>query len=281
MFDEIVLAKAFFDREGLLLALEDESAVGLAHAGFGPTSELAGFNAAIGVVSQVLVRPGQPESLAAELLMRAEDFLRRRGSRTFIAGGVAGRDPFYSGLAGGSESRGLLASDTARLAMFSAAGYQPGTRCAVLHRDLTRFRPPVDRAQMQLRRRMCVETITDPAAANWWDAITLGNFERLRYDLRLRGVAREAATMTFWMMTPFSTSWGVHAAGLIDFQVAAQDRRQGMATFLMSEALRQLLAQGISLVEAQVDLSNVPATQLFAKLGFEQVDDATEYAKTA
>jgi ribosomal protein S18 acetylase RimI-like enzyme len=280
MFDEIVLAKPFFDREGLILAIQDGAALGFVHAGFGPAPDLAGRSTETGVVSQVLLGPGQSAELAHELLVRGESFLRTRGSKTIWAGGVAGRDPFYCGLAGGSETRGLLQSDPARVAMFAAEGFQPAARSLVLHRDLARFRQPVDRAQMQLRRRMCVHAIADPPAQNWWDATTLGSYERTQFQLCARDAGEPEASITFWMMVPLSISWGVHAAGLIDLHVAENARRQGLATFLVCDALRQLFAQGISLVEVQIDAENLPATRLFAKLGFEQVDEATEYCKT-
>jgi len=281
MFEELVLAKCFFDRDGLLLAVDGDLPLGFVHAGFGPDADLAGYSRRAGVVSRLMLRPGQPNGLAEELLMRAEAYLRCGGAESLWAGGFAARDPFYTGLTGGSEVRGLLQSDEPAGRLFAAAGYQQVARAVVLHRELAGFRPLVDRAQMQLRRRFFAQILLDPPAANWWDAATLGGFERTRFELRGREALRPQAEATFWMMAPFSTSWGVHAAGLVSLEVDARDRRTGLATFLIGEALRQLAAQGISVIEAQVDSENIPALRFFAKLGFEQVDVAVSYRKPA
>jgi ribosomal protein S18 acetylase RimI-like enzyme len=132
---------------------------------------------------------------------------------------------------------------------------------------------------MQIRRRMCVQTVSDPPPTSWWDASTLGNFERTRMELQARDARAASAHVTFWLMQPLSASWGVHATGLVDLEVLPAERRQGLATFLLGEAFRQLATQGVSVVEAQVDPKDAAAYGLFCKLGFEAVDEAVHYRK--
>ena len=48
----------------------------------------------------------------------------------------------------------------------------------VLHRDLSRFRAPVDRQQIQIRRRCMMRLTIDPPPRSWWDACTFGSFDR-------------------------------------------------------------------------------------------------------
>ncbi len=281
MFEELVLTRSIFDREGLVLAVEDGDPLGFVHAGFGPREDLAGLSTDAGVTSMLMLRsPELHNSLATELLAQAENYLRSRGARTLWAGGVRRRDPFYLGLYGGSEMCGILKSDPRRQQLYASHGYEEVGRTVVLHRDLARFRPLVDRTQMQIRRRMCVQAICDPPSTSWWDACTLGNFERTRWELQARDARTASARVTFWLMQPLSASWGVHAAGLVDLQVLPAERRQGLATFMLGEAFRQLATQGISLVEAQIDPSDVAAYRLFCKLGFEAVDEAVHYRKT-
>jgi ribosomal protein S18 acetylase RimI-like enzyme len=83
----------------------------------------------------------------------------------------------------------------------------------------------------------------------------------------------------FWTIQPLAAHWGVHAAGLVDLLVDANQRRQGLATFLISEAIRHLRERGISLIETQTMIHNAPALGLYKKLGFEQVDQGIVYRK--
>jgi ribosomal protein S18 acetylase RimI-like enzyme len=80
-------------------------------------------------------------------------------------------------------------------------------------------------------------------------------------------------------MQPLASTWGVHAAGLVDLEVIKSERRQGVAIYLLSEAFRHLAAQGVSLVEAQVRSQDDPARALFEKLGFVEIDQAAAYRK--
>ncbi len=91
--------------------------------------------------------------------------------------------PFYVGLYGGSELPGILDSDPQHQGFFRAAGYREIDRTVVLHRELTGFRPYVDRQQMLLRRRIRVESACDPPFRTWWEACTVGDFTRLRFEL--------------------------------------------------------------------------------------------------
>ena len=61
--------------------------------------------------------------------------------------------------------------------------------------------------------------------------------------------------------------------------MAAAERRQGGATFLMCEAFRHLQTQGYSLVEAQVASTNPTARAAFDKMGFTPVDESIIYRK--
>ena len=132
---------------------------------------------------------------------------------------------------------------------------------------------------MQIRRKAKTQVLRDPPAANWWDACSFGNFERTRYDLVESDAGPAVATATFWSMEPLSTSWGVRAVGLINFEVSPQRRREGLATFLLCEAFRQLHEEGVHLVEAQTPQENEGARQLYLHLGFQMVDQGAVYQK--
>ncbi len=276
----LVFAKQYFDRHGLIVAARDRHPVGFVHAGFGPCERGKDVEPDLGVTCMLMVHPDETGSpLGGELLAQSEVYLRERGAKVLYAGGIQPLNPFYLGLYGGSEAPGVLDSDAARQQLYREHGYQEIDRVRVLQCELGRFRPPVDRAQMRLRRSMQMLLIPDPPTESWWEASTWAVLQRVRFELVPRTGGAAVASATFWDIEPLATSWGLRAAGLVELEVEPSERRQGLATFLLAEALRQLHAQGIALVEAQVMQSNAAAQGLYNKLGFTEIDQGAVLRK--
>jgi len=280
MFEQLVLAKPYFDREGLILALDDQQPIGFAHAGFGPNENESGLSTELGVVSMLLV-VGHAEQAAtsARLLDLAEQYLRRRGAKVIYGGGIRPLTPFYWGLFGGSELPGILESDPAMLAAFHDAAYREIDRTLILHRELAGFRPPVDRQQMQIRRSTELECVQNPPARSWWEACTMEPCERTMFRLLRREGGEPLAHVMFWNIEPFSAPWGVRAYGQIELEVAPEHRGKGLATYLVGEAMRQFQDQSFALVEAQTMQHNTAAQALYRKLGFQQIDSGVVLRK--
>lgn len=282
LFEQFVLAKPYFDNQGLIVAADNGRPVGFVHAAFGPGDAEDRLSTRFGVTCLVLVRLDyQRQGIGAQLLARSEAYLRGRGAQVLYAGGIAPLNGFYLGLYGGSELPGVLDSDSQAQQLFLSQHYREIDRTHVLQRDLTGFRAPVDRQQMQIRRRSTVEVIGDPAARTWWQACAWSLLGRTRFELTLRDSPGAAASATFWSIQPLAKSWGVNAAGLVELEVGEAHRRQGLGTFLLGEAFRQLQAQGVSLVEVQTMQHNAAAHKLYEKLGFKLVDQGAVYRKDA
>lgn len=279
-FDLLVLAKPYFDREGLILALDDKRPVGFVHAGFGPNDDESGLSTELGttVLLLTVAHPEEP-AIAAELLARSEDYLRRRGTKVFYGGGIRPLNPFYLGLYGGSELPGILDSEPQTQALFREHDYREIDRTAVLHRELIGFRPLVDRQQMQIRRNTDVEVLIDPPPRTWWEACAMSAFDRTVFQLRPRGGEAPVASATFWNMEPFAAARGVRTSGLVDVQVEPAERKKGLATYLIGEALRQLSEQSVAQVEVQTMQGNSAALRMYRKLGFQQVDSGAVFRK--
>src|SRR5262245_16885824 len=240
LFERMVLAKPYFDRDGLIVATDDGRVVGFGHAAFGPTDDESALSHDLGAAILVIVAPhSQEPAIADELILRCEAYLGSRGAIVLYCGGIRPLNAFYVGLYGGSELPGILDSDAPQQGFFRRANYRQIDRTVVLHRELAGFRPIVDRQQIQVRRRVQVEYRCDPPPRSWWEACTLGEFTRLAYHLRLRDEAEPAAFATLVDMETFGHAWGVRAAGLIDVQVVDAHRREGLALHLIGEVLRQ------------------------------------------
>ena len=280
LFSQLVLAKPYFDREGLIVALDGDRVVGFVQGGFGPTEDGMGLSTDLGVTCMLMVRPEYRRlRIGSKLLERSEAYLRGRGAKVLYAGGIRPLNPFYLGLYGGSELPGVLSSDTEAQKLYRSTDYEEIDTAIILHRDLRTFRPLVSRQQLMNRRRTRFEVIVEPPSDNWWDACTMGGFDRDRYELRDRATGERLASSTVWSMEPLSTSWGVRAVGLIDFEVTESYRRNGLATYLLSEAFRRLQHEGVQVVEAQTMQHNAAALRLYAKLGFHEVDRGTVFRK--
>jgi GNAT superfamily N-acetyltransferase len=264
----------------MIVAFADEKPVGFVHAGFGASDEQSAVDTSSGTTYLMMLRADSRDAaLADQLLNRAEDYLRRRGAKVIYAGGVRPLNAFYLGLYGGSELPGILVSDPVAHDACRRAGYREVDRVQVLQLDLANYRPPFSRTQRQLRREASISEVASPATTTWWEACTTCAFDRIHYSLAATGGGAPLATVGFWDIEPLSTSWGIPTAGMLDLEASSERRRQGLATFLLSEALQRLRNRGILRVEAQTMQQNATAIAFYQKLGFDKVDEGIVYRK--
>ncbi len=279
LFEQLVFAKLYFDYDGLIVARDGDRPVGFAHAAFGPNEAEDQVSTELGVTCMVLVRPDCEEAdVAAGLLERCEQYLRKCGAKVLYGGAVKPLNPFYLGLYGGSELPGVLQSDRVAGELYRSHGYREIQQTIILRRRLNTFQAVIDRQQMAIRRRMVVEVSVDPPTRSWWEACSVGEFDLTRFTLVPRGGAA-VASATFRSMDPAGSAGNTRAAGLIDVNVDESQQRRGLAVFLLSEAFRLFIREGIMLVEAQTTEHNAAALGLYRKLGFEQIGRGSVFRK--
>jgi len=274
-----VLSKPYFDRDGLIVAVDAGRVVGFAHAGFGPTADRAAIDTSSGSTLLVVVVPhAEEKEIGDELLRRSEAYLRERGATRLIGGGNGHFRGFYLGLYGGSDLPGILDSSPAMQQVFLRAGYRNCERITVLRRSLDGFRVPVNRLHMAIRRTTVMHVIDEPERRSWWEAATTTGVALRRYELRNK-TGELLGSSTFWDMQPLSQAWGVVAAGLLHVDIEGPRRRQGLAQYLVAEAMHDLAEEGVAMVEAHTTDANVPAASLLHKLGFSQAEQGTIFEK--
>lgn len=280
LLEQLVFAKLYFDYDGLIVARDDGRPVGFAHAGFGPNDAADGISTELGVVCLLLVRPDcAVGEVSAGLLERCEQYLRDRGAKVIYGGGIQPLNPFYLGLYGGSELPGVMHSDQVARDLFDSHGYREIDRTLCLRRELDDFQAVIDRQQMQIRRRMIVEVTDDMPTRSWWEACTMGGFDLTQFELIPRGGGPAIARAVFRSMEASGSVGVVRAAGLIELSVDRAHRRKGLSIFLLSEAFRQFIRQGVMLVEAQAMQHNAIALAMYHKLGFQQVGQGSVFRK--
>jgi ribosomal protein S18 acetylase RimI-like enzyme len=273
ILEQYIFSKHYFDPRGMVVAEQEGRIVGMVHAGFGPNEAGSDLSTELGTTYMLMVRPDlRGTSLADELLVASEAYLRQRGSTVLYGGGVDTQSAFYLGLYGGSELPGVLLSDTYFQEVLTRHSYRECGRVMVVQRDLVRFRAPVTRDLRRLRRNADFETIYASPTDTWWQTSVYGHLERIEFQLRQPRSRQVIASCSFWDIEPLASTWGLRAAGLDSLRVEGAERRQGYATYLLSEAFKELQKRGITLVEAQTMLTNTPAIELYKKLGFAPVD---------
>lgn len=281
LFEQLIFGKLYFHYPGFVLASDGDRPVAFAHAGFGPNESRTGISTETGVVSIVVTLPDfSGPNVTGALLKRCEDYLRDRGAKSILGGGINPLCPFYLGLYGGSELAGVLDTDTVARDLFASSGYAANQRTSLFRRDLTDFRPTIDRQQREFRRRMVVEVRMDPPARDWWEASTWGDYDLTRFELLPRGGGDALATATLRSMEPTGAYGMLRAAGLMELFVSPAHRRQGMGTFLLGEAFRSLAAQGVSVIETMATEQNPAALAMMRKFGFEAVGGGTVFRKS-
>ena len=277
LLETAVFSKPYFDRHGLLVATDDDQLVGFAHAAFGPNAKASALDRATGSIVMLVVPPHPEEpAITAGLIDHTHTYLRQQGARTVLAGGVPNLGGFYLGLYGGADLPGILDSSPGMQAGFLSRGFVPHDRINVMRRSVSGYRPPIDRVQIALRRTTQLTAIDEPDRRSWWEAALTSGVCLRRYDLKTRDT-QVIASALFWDMQPMAAACGIAAAGLLDLQVAPHRRREGVAHYLLAEAMHDLASEGVGVVEAHAPESNAAITGLLEKLGYETACSGTVF----
>ena len=278
--DMLVLAQPYFEKEGLILACEGSEVVGFVHAGFGANTAGTGTCTSTGVICAVLVRLDyRRRGIGRELVARAEQYLRGRGAQEIYAGESGRRNPFYLGLYGGAESAGMLVSDAAAAPFFTALGYQPVERYLLMRRDISRKNDPFDPRLVAVKRSMKFGVMDHPPDADWWWMTRQGRFGSLTFVLVPNAGGPPPAEVTFWEMELQAATRGDRTAGIAGLNVAAPDRRKAYARALLTEVIRRLREELVTMVEVAIRDDNTAALSLFRSLNFEQFDTGVVYRR--
>jgi ribosomal protein S18 acetylase RimI-like enzyme len=281
LFEQLILSKPYFDRLGFLVATDSGRPIGFVHAGFGINESQTALDYSHGIVCMLMTKPHeQADRIRSEMLVAAENYLKGRGAKTLMAVGCHPHNPFYLGLYGGGRLPGVLTEQSELIELFQKHNYRTVQQRIIIQRMLTDFRPVVDRTQLQLKRNYELDSDFDPPLESWWQACSLNHAERTRFRLIEKRTRAVLGEVTYWNIEPLSRGWGVNAAGLHDLVIRPEFRRQGLATMLVGESLKQLQLRGISLAEIQTSVDDQATGKLVAKLGFRQVGSGVVLSKS-
>ena len=279
LLDLLLFSQPYFDRHGLIVASQDQRLVGMVHAGFGCNEHGTDLNRNDGVICQLLVHPERRrQGIGRELMQRARQYLTDHGATTIHAGPGPGRDPFYCGLYGGSEAAGFLATDEGVAEFLADCGFDAADRFAIYQRPLELdSAEAVDFRSVQWKRQVRIEISAQNNSGDWWWNNRFGRLDYVCFRLLPKDDDQPLASLTLVGLDQFIPKWNSRAIGLADIHVVEQHRRQGLGRLLITETLRRLKQETISLVEAHASESDEALAGLLGGCGFQRVDAGTQY----
>src|SRR5439155_12738677 len=233
-----------------------------------------------GTTCLLLVAPHENRPIiAAGLLAASENYLHGRGAKQLYAGSQFPLNPFYLGMYGSSDVAGVLASNIGWVSLLTNSGYQPKVRRALAGRTLSGFRPPVDRKQMQVRRKFKVAEPKYVVPENWWDACVWALHEWTQFNLVLAVGGGPIISATFWDVELLGHNWGLQTVGLVKLEDTHEAREEGLTTYLLAEALRQFQTANYAQFEAQAAATDVSLRAIYQDLGLAEYDEGVLWAK--
>ncbi len=279
LLEELVFAKPYFDRQGLIVAVDGARPIGFVHAALGASEDEASLSPDQGTICQLMVAPHPRKAdIEAELLAAGENYLRSRRVTQIFGGCRYPVNPFYLGLYGSSDLPGVLASDVAMGNLLRAYDYRECGRRLLLSRPLDRFKPPVTGKLLQLRLMHRVSSAS-VLPDTWWNACVWVHADWTRFELRRKNADDVLISATFWDVLPLSRDWGVHAKGLVRIDDTEEARAEGLTTLLLAESLVNLQRQGVTLLECQAAASDESLLALFHQLGLAEYDAGVMFVK--
>src|SRR5205823_3212077 len=113
--------------------------VGWALCGFGPNQSRSDLDRTTGILCILGVLPShRHKGVGTRLLNLAEDYLRRQGATTLLAGPMAPLNPYTFGVYGGANSPGFLESSESLGPFLLRHGYAVAETMLILQRHLDR-----------------------------------------------------------------------------------------------------------------------------------------------
>jgi len=279
-FDMINYSQTYFDRHGLIMAIDEGTPVGFVHAGFGCTPDGNSLDMSVGVICAVVVHPThRRQGIGRELVHRAESYLKDKGATQIQAGPSRRTDPFYFGLYGGARPAGFLQSDKAAAPFFTNLGYESNGRYAITSRQMS-DRDPVHFRSTMIRRKWELVLVDRPDPCSWWWMCRYGRLDAVYCVLVPKGGGIPVAGVTIVGLDAYTVCWKEQAIGLVDLWVDEKCRGQGYGQALLLEVVKRLRKETVTRLTANLSDDDIAAKKVFESVGFAKIDEGVVYKST-
>jgi GNAT superfamily N-acetyltransferase len=258
-FLHLVTQKAYFDPTGLLLAVEHGVVVGWVHACLAPGSE--GRHPPQNKTPRIrlLIFPRQRLEVGNALVSEAMTWLKQAGQNWFEAMHAVDGYPFYRGLWMGGEPMCPLTLPHVHMAL-EVGGFK-NTQESIFMVAAMPSLPSQQQATVTLELvTMPAEMAHEPMRESW-----IG-FEPMRTRAYVNG--QDAGSIS-WVIQPYLDRLAAPCMNIWGLGVKEQFRRQGIASVLIADAMRQSFALGARTASVGTQLWNAPAHATYAKMGYQ------------
>lgn len=281
IWDTCVLSKPYFKAEELVLAIDElHNPVGFIHFGFVGNRDLQSQSKDHAAVHRICIAPCPGEdAIASQLLLHAEHELRSDGAKTCSALGGGDRSGFYLGIADGDNLMGLFANDFKTQRWLTEAGFAPVRPTECWELDLSVFRPPMDRMQIQARRTCTIGRMLDEDYDHWWTSTVLGHCEQTRFHLMIKSPPSLAGVVSCWHPDPSIVGLDSSVVRMVLSDLPETDEAQEQYTYLLAESLRQLQQERKRLVRVVASANQQRIVSLLHRLGFRSVEHGLLFEK--
>jgi hypothetical protein len=285
------LAKPFFDKQDLIIAEVNEQVVGFAHASRSTIQETTEQIHPLAIVA-LCVAPQADDAeigdaeIAAQLLRHCEQIAERLSIDQIRFKPMLPNGGFYLGYGPADSMIGTTTSEQRTCQWLRAAGFQPLQPTNLWELELSRFQPPVDRMQLQIRRTAHVDRQVDEPLLPWWQACVLGHTEAAAFQLTDRTEKRVLLEVLYWtvapelQLTPHSVAW------LWPPELSIENSRNAQApgpsdqmVFLIAESIRELQGESVDVIRTVSSADHAPMSQLLRRLGFKPIQSGLVFHK--
>lgn len=263
------LAKPYFVAEDLLVAEYDEQPVGFLHLSPVLADGWDEPRADVAAIAALCIVPCEGEDTVAwTLLVRAEAMLSQRKVELCRYKPLLPECLFYQGLGPADSMIGATISERRSCSWIKSIGFTPSLATTQWELDLSRYQPPIDRVQLQIRRSTQVNRAEDGPAMPWWQACWMGHTEPSEFELLQRVGGDLICGALFWTVASEMQTSPDSVAWLWPLSMPSGELPAEHLTFLLGEACRQLQAERVDLVRTATAANNTPLNGILRRLSF-------------
>jgi len=257
-FVELVERKSYFDPTGLLVALDGGDVLGWVHACWAPATEAWHAADQRGALLRMLLYPRARLDVGRALVAEVTVWLEGTGGFELLALHAQGGYPFYRGLWYGSEPMGPVTMPHVQLAL-EVGGYTNTQESVFMTAELPASPQVVAAPGLELTTAPA-ELVHGGMRESWV------GFTPMQTQAR-RGEA--VAGSIGWTVLPHvAEKLGAPCLSIWSLGVMEEHRRQGIASALVAQVMRESYAQGARFGSVATQLWNAPAQATYAKFGF-------------
>lgn len=260
MFAQLVEAKSYFAPDGLFVACDSTGVAGWVHAVVtAPTEGWYDPSMRLARLSMLVYRPGSL-AVGQALVERATAWLRDQGSETIYALHAHGGYPFYRGLFLGGEFTGPTTLAHLHQAL-ACSGYEIGHESvfqrAALNTTPVEVSPKTDDTTFHDEP---LKVAHDTMAQSWT------GFEPRTVTAVVAGAY--AGQIGYVLQPHLAGRLGHPCVNIYMLGVNPSHRQMGLASALVSRALRAGHAAGARTATVGTELDNIASARTYARFGF-------------